>query len=113
VSVELLREYVEGMLSELSVDRKFVDHLRRASGLGGEEFTQLTNQARSIAMEWLSDAEYALGQRLHPNRRAQVVRFVAQRMPALIQRFRGNMAAAEQTMYNLLNSRFYSLRGER
>ena len=113
MSVKLLKEYVEELLTELSIDRKFVDHLRRTSGLGDGEFSKLTAGAQAIAAKWLSEAEHLSGRSLHPNQRAVVIRFVARRMPMLVRHFRGNVTAVEQTMYNLLNARFYSLKGER
>ena len=109
---ELLREYVEEvLLSELSIDRKFLNHLRQSAGLRPTLDT-LTAHARSIADEWLDDVEDAIGRRLWPGKRAQVIRFVAQRLPMLVRRFHGDVKAAEQTMYNILNARFYSLRGD-
>lgn len=106
MSVELLREFVEETLVELRIDRPFISMLKKQTGL-----SRIENGLRSIANEWLGDVEHHLGHPLHFNSRAQVYRFVLQRLPALIQRYHGNVAAAEQTMYNLLNTRFNSIKG--
>ena len=110
MSERLLRTYLaELMLTELSVDRSFIAHLKRSSGLGATAPDSDAPES-SIAEEWIDTLQDELGSRLHPGHRAQVMRFVSQRMPGLITRYNGNVPAAEQTMYNLLNTRFNSLR---
>ena len=84
VRLGLLRKYLhEVLLVELSVDRNFVNHLKRASGLD-QATAGAGTRAHSIAKEWLDDLEQDTGGRLHGSQRGQVIRFVNQRLPGLL-----------------------------
>jgi hypothetical protein len=106
----LLRDFINEALrlSELKRDEKFIALLRRA-GLGTphghEDF-----QTRNIADEWLEDMKLELGREVPPGHRAKVYRFVKNRWQGLVARFRGDRSAARQTMYNLLDTKFNTLR---
>lgn len=118
MSDRLLREYLkEVMLVELHVDRKFLAQLRRSSGLGyvvddasGKPTDAMNRQALRIADEWISQAEDEIGMPLRHNHRAIVRRAVVRQWPDLLVRFRGNVGAAEQTVYNILDTKFNSFR---
>lgn len=116
MSERLLRQYLqEAVLAELRVDRKFLAHLRRAAGYevpdGPHAVDDATNQqALRIAEAWIDGVEDELGQEMRHNHQAVVKRFVVRRWPGMLIRFRGNVGAAEQTMYNVLDTKFNSLR---
>jgi hypothetical protein len=106
----LLREFIkEAMLLELRRDDQFIDHLKRQSSFGAPR-TPSAVAARQVASGWVQDMETELGQRLSPGNVTQVNKFVAKRWPGVLQRYRGDQAAALQTMHNLLDAKYSSLR---
>ncbi len=112
VRLGLFREYMQELtLAELSVDRNFINSLKKArADAAGEVDVTRNYNPQSVALEWIADIEEDTQKKLYHGTRAQVVRFVVQRLPALVKRFNGNVPAAEQTMYNLLNARFNTVR---
>lgn len=115
----LLREYIEEvMLTELSLDRNFINMLKRSAGVHVAPEVDVDNvnmravysAGAKIANQWLVQAERQRGERLWGGKRAQVVRFTVQRFPGIVMRYRGDMDAASRTMYNVLDARFYSLK---
>lgn len=113
---ELLREFLrEAVITELSIDHKFLNRIHQMTGLRlpflqGKRRFETDSSFAFIALDWLSKVQRLTGVEPRPNQRAQVTRFVAQRMPGLIVRFHGDIAAAEQTMQNLLNAKFDSIK---
>lgn len=118
MSDRLLLEFLkEVILTELHVDRKFLAHLRRSAGLDADYGVTgptidptTTKQALRIGDAWIDQVEDETDQIMRHNHKAMVKRFVVRRWPGLLVRFRGNMGAAEQTMYNILDTKFNSLR---
>lgn len=116
MSERLLLEYLkEVLLVELHVDRRFLAHLRRVAGEeiidGPHKVDAATNkQALRIGDAWIDGVEDEMGQLMRHNHKAMVKRFVLRRWPGLLIRFRGNVGASEQTMYNILDTKFNSLR---
>ena len=99
--VDLLRRY----LHELRLDHKFIE-LLRGSGLNralAAPRDDLALDAEELAEGWLEDVA---GGEVAPGIRTQVVRFVENRMPGLLLRFRGNEGAVRLTMYNLLAAKY-------
>ena len=113
----LLRSYLrEAVLAELRVDHNFIDRVYRLTGIripGGRHGRRLVEPEHDVAAMWLADVEDELGHEIWHGLRSQVHRFVAQRMAGLLKRFNGDSMAAEQTMHNLLNARFGSMRPSR
>lgn len=106
----LLRNFIrEALVMELRRDDHFIDHLKRQSGIGTPR-TRLGMAARQIATEWVKDLETELGTHLPLGYVAQINKFVAKRWQGLLQRYRGDHGAAHQTMQNLLNTKYSSLR---
>lgn len=106
----LLRAFIsEAVLAELRRDEKFIAMLRN-SGVGAGESRPEQVNSRHIATEWIEDLELEVGKPISHGHKAQVFRFVIKRMPGLVARYRGNIQAARQTMYNLLDTKFNELR---
>lgn len=99
--VPLLRSY----LIELRQDEAFLSLLRSA-GVGGDRGDTVTED---IAQGWLDDVELDTGLRVPAGAQSQIFKFVENRYPALVVRFRGNTDAARLTMLNLLDARFRRL----
>jgi hypothetical protein len=98
---------------ELRLDHRFLGRLQRATGVK-LPFTGLRSsdfpEATSFAESWLTDVESEIGHPLWPGIRAQVVRYAAQRFPGLMNHFKGDRSAAEQTLWNILNTKFHELK---
>jgi hypothetical protein len=123
MSENLLRQYLhEAVLAELSVDWQFVNMLMgrhdRPSmmGHGKRGANKLQKQRKAfvddsirIANEWIQEVEENLGMQLRPSDVEQVMRYCFRKFPGLAVNFRGNMRAAEHTLYNMLNSKFGTL----
>lgn len=105
----LLRTFIhEALLHELRRDHKFITHLR-TSGLG-EPGSKEGFEARRLADDWLRDVELELGRPLRPAIKAGVRKFVERRWAGLRARFKGDEQAAQQTLSNLLNTKYVDLR---
>jgi hypothetical protein len=81
----------------------------QGSGIGSPR-TPEGHEARKIALEWIADTELELGAQLSHSAKTQVIRFVGKRWKGLVARFRGDRSAAQQTLVNLLNSKYNGLR---
>ena len=100
----LLRQFIQATLGELRVDPKMMKLLKGSDLQHSHE--PGAESAREVADRWLEE----LGGRVSERDRAIVTRFVARRLPGLVQRYRGNSLQAMQTMYNILDARFHDLR---
>jgi len=101
---DLLRQYIHATLQELRVDPKMMallkgTDLRTMTGAGNKE-------SQRVAEDWLDN----LGGQVSPRDRNVVTRFVMRRWPGILHRYHGNAVQAQQTMYNLLDTRFHDLR---
>ena len=65
--------------------------------------------AHRLADDWIADVELELGEPLRHSVRAQVHRFVKHRWPGLLKRFNGDERAAQQTLHNILCTKFNEL----
>lgn len=96
------------ILKELRRDDKFIS-LLRGSGLGNHAPSEEHRDAQELADGWLEELEQA-GEHLAAGHQSQVLRFVAKRWPGLMLRFHNDERAAMQTLYNLLDMKFNSLK---
>jgi len=107
--MNLLKRYIqEALVLELRRDDAFINVLKMRSGIGTPR-TESGLAARKIASNWISDIELELGHPVPPTIVPQVNRFVAARWKGLFQRYRDERAAV-QTMNNLLDAKFNSVR---
>lgn len=110
IDEDLLRTFIrEALLVELRRDHGFIDHLRKTSGLGANA-SKSGIAVRKIADDWVSDVELELGKPVPRNVVAGAIKFVAARWYGVLTRFHGDERAALQTMSNLLDTRFSTLR---
>lgn len=108
----LLRQFVrEALIAELHRDHKFIAMLTGSGVRKSDSKEDRTIQ--TLVDEWIHDVESELGHRLQPRYRAVIAGFVKKRWKMLLQRFRGNMPATKQTVFNLLDARFHGLRPAR
>lgn len=106
---KLLRQFInEAVLCELRRDDAFIAHLKKQAGIGTPR-TPSGIAARKIAAAWISDMEAELGKKFPPMMVPQVNKFVASRWQGVLARYRDERAAL-QTMNNLLDAKFNSLR---
>jgi hypothetical protein len=99
---DLLRAYIrEALQLELRLDPHMMALLRGSDIRHGTDPSSV--DARRVAEEWLEDG-------VSPRDRAIVTRFVAKRWAMILARYRGDVRAAKQTMYNILDTRFHNLR---
>jgi len=106
MSERLIRTYVNEAMLGLRRDPRLVSLWNRATGQGG----QISPGARRVADSWIKNASYDRGESLSKKQRLVIQAFVEKRWSGMLERFRGDHDAAEQTMTNLLNSRFHELR---
>jgi len=100
---DILRLFIKETLQELRADPRVLAMLRNSG------FRDSDAAARHIAQEWLDDLKLELGS-VPPQVTTQVHRFVAKRWPGMLNRFRGDERAAKHTLYNVLDSKFSSVR---
>jgi hypothetical protein len=97
---ELLRQYIKVTLDELRIDAKMMSMLR-GTGLRDDVEGSVSNkEAMSIAQSWLDELENPT-----PHTKMRVRRYVTRKWPMLVKRFRGDKKAAQQTLYNLLDTK--------
>lgn len=106
--MKLVKAYIrECLLSELHVSPRVV------SAVKGGDFAMRSPEgieARSIADEWCKELELELGLKLPLPVKSSIAKFVAKRWKGLLARFRGDQGAALQTLTNLLDTKYASLR---
>ena len=105
---DALREFIKATLQELRVDPHMMKLLKGSDLRDSGE--PADRDARGLASEWIDDIETELGHPLRPGTKLQVTRFVTGRWPGLLKRFNGNVGAARQTLSNILDTKFSTLR---
>ena len=106
MSERLIRVYINEAVLGLRRDPRLVSLWNRATGQGG----QISPGAQRVADSWIKNVTSERGNPLNKKQRFMVQAFVEKRWQGILERFRGDHNAAEQTMTNLLNSRFHELR---
>lgn len=105
---DLLRQYIrEALQTELKLDPHMMMILRNSDLRHHND--PASTEYRQIAKEWLDDLETELGE-VPLQVRVQANKFVAKRWQGLLRRFRGDVRAAKQTLYNLLDAKFNDVR---
>jgi len=122
----LLRTFINEMITGLERDDEFIDFLRRGPhgmqnplrrldivGKLGLRINQGSAEVSRVVDDWMEDIEYERGGKISKYNKMVISRYVARKWPELLHRFNDDHFKAKQTLLNILNSKYNYIRIER
>lgn len=99
----LLVEYVKTIISELKLDRAYINSLLSKN-------PQMTIGAERVAKQWLKDVESYSGKKLSPGESKSIVNFCMSQYPKLLKQTKNNTVEASEELHYLLDLKFSALK---
>ena len=99
----ILVEYVKTVMSELKLDRAYINSLISKN-------PQLAISAQRVAKQWLNDVESYSGKTLSPGERKSIVNFCTSQYPKILKKTDNDTVEANEELHYLLDLKFSSLK---
>ena len=106
--MNIVKEYVSVVLSELKVNRNFLKRIRKGMSTNSANSVD-SESSKTIALKWINKFESYSENDLPANVKQQVIKFAMDILPRLVRKNDDNGSLAAKELTSLLDMKFNSI----